>query len=146
MRPAVFLDRDGTISEENGYIADPACYRLLPGAARAIKLLNGRGMPAVLVTNQSGPARGLYPEEKVLAVLAEMHRQLAREGAHLDATYYCPHLPDAPVLAYARACSCRKPEPGLLIEAAREHALDLRRSFMVGDKPSDIEAGAERRA
>ncbi|MGE5551333.1 MAG: D-glycero-alpha-D-manno-heptose-1,7-bisphosphate 7-phosphatase [Bacteroidota bacterium] len=142
MRAAVFLDRDGTINEESGHIADPARMRLLPGAAQAVKMLNRRGIPTILVTNQAGPARGLYAEETVLAVLAEMRRLLAREGAHLDAVYYCPHLPEAPVPAYACSCSCRKPEPGLLLQAAGEHALDLRRSFMIGDQPSDIEAGA----
>ena len=140
VQPAVFLDRDGTISEEMGYIEDPAKYRLLPGAARAIKRLNDMGLPAVLITNQSGPARGLYGEEVVRAVLAEMERQLAREGARLKAVYYCPHLPEGTVPAYAVACDCRKPRPGLFWRAARELSLDLARSYMVGDKPCDIEA------
>ncbi|MGQ9778663.1 MAG: D-glycero-alpha-D-manno-heptose-1,7-bisphosphate 7-phosphatase [Bacillota bacterium] len=138
-RPAVFLDRDGTISEEIGYIRDPAQYRLLPGAAAAIRRLNERGIPVILVTNQSGPARGFYGEETVLAVLDEMRRQLAKEGAHLDGVYYCPHLPGGIVPAYAVECDCRKPRPGMLLRAAEEHGLDLARSFMVGDKVSDVE-------
>ncbi|MCL6613779.1 MAG: HAD family hydrolase, partial [Firmicutes bacterium] len=137
-RPAVFLDRDGTISEEIGYIRDPSQYRLLPGAAAAIRRLNERGIPAILVTNQSGPARGLYGEETILAVLEEMHRQLAKEGAHLDGVYYCPHLPDGIVPAYAVECNCRKPRPGMLLRAAEEHGLDLSHSFMVGDKVCDV--------
>ncbi|NLG84367.1 MAG: HAD family hydrolase [Firmicutes bacterium] len=138
-RPAVFLDRDGTISEEIGYIHDPAQYRLLPGAAAAITRLTKRKIPVSLVTNQSGPARGFYGEETVLAVLDEMHRQLAEEGAYLDAVYYCPHLPEGIVPAYAVDCECRKPRPGMLLRAAAEHNLDLVRSFMVGDKVSDVE-------
>ena len=140
VRPAVFLDRDGTISEEIGYIEDPAKYRLLPGAAGAIKRLNEQGLPAVLITNQSGPARGLYGEEVVRAVLAEMERQLGQEGARLEAVYYCPHLPEGTVPEYAVACDCRKPRTGLFLRAAREHGLDLTRSYMVGDKLCDIEA------
>lgn len=139
-RPAVFLDRDGTISEEIGYIADPASYRLLPGAGQAIRLLNERGLPVILVTNQTGPARGLYGEETVQAVMAEMHRQLMLEGARLDGVYYCPHLPDGIVPAYAIECDCRKPRPGMLLHAAVEHGLDLSRSFAVGDKQGDVAA------
>lgn len=140
MKPAVLLDRDGTVSEEIGPIADPSRLRLLPGAARAIKRLNQLGIPAILITNQSGPARGLYGEETIRAVMAEMHRQLALEGAFLDAVYYCPHLPGGCVPAYAVECDCRKPRPGMLLRAANEHGLDLAGSFMIGDKPSDIQA------
>lgn len=139
-RPAVFLDRDGTISEEIGYITDPSRFRLLPGAAAAVRRLNLAGIPAILASNQSGPARGYYGEDTVRAVLAEMRRQLAAEGARLDAVYYCPHLPGGTVREYAEDCDCRKPRPGMLRRAAAEHGLDLARSFMVGDKDSDVAA------
>lgn len=141
MRPAVFLDRDGTISEEVGYISDPKQLRLIPGAAEAIGRLNRRGLPAILVTNQSGAARGLYGEETIQAVLGAFQDMLAAAGAHLDAVYYCPHLPGGSVPGYARVCRCRKPEPGLLQRAAMEHGLDLERSFMIGDKLTDLLAG-----
>jgi len=85
----------------------------------------------------------VHGEETVHAVLAEMHRQLAREGAHLDGTYYCPHLPEGIVPAYAIECDCRKPKPGMLLKAAAEHGLDLGRSFVVGDKPCDIEVARQ---
>lgn len=142
LQPAVFLDRDGTISEEIGYIRDPGRYRLLPGTAGAIARLNVRGIKAILVTNQSGPARGYYGEETIQAVMTEMHRQLAHQGSRLDAVYYCPHLPAGTIPAYAVACDCRKPKPGLILRAAKEHRLDMARSFMVGDKPCDIETAA----
>lgn len=143
-QPAVFLDRDGTISEEIGHITDPSRFRLLPGAAAAVSRLNERGIPAILVTNQTGPARGLCGEDAIRAVHEEMRGQLAAEGARLDAVYYCPHLAGGIVPAYAVDCGCRKPRPGMLLRAAREHGLDLSRSYMVGDKPCDI--GAARNA
>ena len=139
LHPAVFLDRDGTINEEIGYIKDPGQYRLLPGAAGAVGRLNAHGIKAILVTNQSGLARGYYGEETVQAVMAEMHRQLMTAGAYLDAVYYCPHLPEGTVPVYAIDCDCRKPKPGLILRAASEQQLDIKRSFMIGDQPCDLE-------
>lgn len=141
-RIAVFLDRDGTINEDPGYLHQPEQLRLFPGAARAIASLNGYGVPVVLVTNQSGIARGYYDEEQFWRVQERMVALLAAEGAHLDAVYLCPHHPDGLVEAYRVACHCRKPAPGMLQQAARELDLDLRRSYMIGDKLSDVEAGA----
>jgi D-glycero-D-manno-heptose 1,7-bisphosphate phosphatase len=137
MRGAVFLDRDGVINVEVDYLSSPEELELIPGAAQAIARLNALSLPAVVVTNQAGVARGYFSLERV----GEIHRALERlleaeAGARLDAVYVCPHHPSA-----GDRCSCRKPEPGLLLAAAREHGLDLARSFLVGDKASDIDAG-----
>ena len=142
-RAAVFLDRDGTIIEDTGYIADPDHVRLLPGAARAIRRLNEAGVPVFVVSNQSGVARGMFTEQDLRRVHEQVERLLAQEGARLDDAYYCPYLDGegAAVEAYRRASDLRKPEPGMLIRAAREHAVDLSRSWMIGDAGSDVEAG-----
>lgn len=132
MRPAVFLDRDGTIAEEVGYLNHVSRFRMLPFAAAAIRRLNEAKLPVIVVTNQSGVGRGYFPDSLVHAVHDLMTKQLADAGARLDALYYCPHKSDD-------ACACRKPKPGMLQRAAREHALDLRRSFVVGDRHGDIE-------
>lgn len=151
-RAAVFLDRDGTLLDELGYRASPAGMRLLPGAAGAVRRLNQAGLPVVLVTNQSGVARGLFDEDDLARVHAELERLLAREGARLDAVLYCPHLPPSedaagsdPVGAggpqrYRRVCDCRKPAPGLYLRAARELGLDRSRSWAIGDALRDLEA------
>jgi len=140
-RPAVFLDRDGTINEQMGYINHLSRFHLLPGAARAIARLNRAGIPVVVVTNQSGLARGYFPAQLLDEVHAFMVRELAREGAHVDGIYVCPHHPEAKVDLYRQACRCRKPDTGLLIRAARDLDLDLERSFMVGDRWSDVHCG-----
>lgn len=140
-RPAVFLDRDGTINEEAGYIHELENLNLIPGAAEAIRGMNELGVPVILATNQSGPARGYYPESWVHALHERLVSLLAAEGARLDAIYYCPHLPDGTVPEYTQNCECRKPEPGMLKQAAAEHDLDLARSFMIGDKATDVEVG-----
>jgi D-glycero-D-manno-heptose 1,7-bisphosphate phosphatase len=134
LRPAVFLDRDGTIAEEVGYLNHASRFRMFPFAAAAIRRLNSAGLPVIVVTNQSGVGRGYFPESLVHTVHELMSQQLAAAGAHLDAIYYCPH-------ASADACDCRKPKPGLLERAAREHSLDLGSSFVVGDRYGDIEFG-----
>ena len=150
MKPAVFLDRDGTINEEVGYIRDLDHLKLISGAASAIAKLNRAGIPAVLVTNQSGPARGYYDEAWVRTLLDRLSALLHEEaGATLDARYYCPHLPPdegGVVEGYARHCSCRKPATGMILQAAREHDLDVPRSFVVGDKASDILLGHNAKA
>lgn len=141
-REAVFLDRDGTLIEEVHHLASPEQVRLLPGAADAVRRLNDAGALVVVVTNQSGVARGYFPESRVAEVHARLSALLAEHGAHIDAYYHCPHHPTEGVGAYRVACDCRKPKPGLLLTAAREMDIDLSRSWMIGDKACDAEAGA----
>jgi len=142
MRPAVFLDRDGTINEQMGYINHISRFHLLPRAAAAIRLLNEAAIPVVVVTNQSGLARGYFPKELLDEVHALMHRQLAEAGARVDGIYICPHYPEAKLAEYRVQCDCRKPRPGLFTRAAAELDLDLRRSYVVGDRWSDLKAAA----
>jgi D-glycero-D-manno-heptose 1,7-bisphosphate phosphatase len=142
MKPAVFLDRDGTINEQMGYINHLSRFQLLPRAAAGIRLLNENRIPVVVVTNQSGLARGYFPPELLTEVHEKMHRELAAAGAHIDAIYICPHHPEAKALEYRRQCDCRKPRTGLLTRAARELALDLSRSYLAGDRWSDLKAAA----
>jgi D-glycero-D-manno-heptose 1,7-bisphosphate phosphatase len=142
LRPAVFLDRDGTLIEEVNYLAHPDQVRLLPGAAEAVARLNGLGIPVVVVTNQAGVARGYFPASRVAEVHARLDALLRADGARIDGYYVCPHHPTAGVGAYRIDCACRKPSPGLLRRAAAELGLDLGRSCMIGDKGSDLEAGA----
>ncbi|MFN2481119.1 MAG: D-glycero-alpha-D-manno-heptose-1,7-bisphosphate 7-phosphatase [Pyrinomonadaceae bacterium] len=138
-RRAVFIDRDGTISEEVGYVNHPSRYRVFPFAAEAIRLLNDAGWLAVLVTNQAGVARGYFKEDVITAVHDLLARELGREGARLDAVYYCPHHPSVGEPPYRSECGCRKPKPGLITRAAAEHNIDLARSWMVGDRYGDVE-------
>lgn len=138
MRPAVFFDRDGTLNEELGYVGEPERFHLYPFAAEAVRLVNERGWPAILITNQAGVGRGLYTEadvERIHAVLAE---SLAAGGARLDAIYYCPHHPTKGVGAYRVVCECRKPSPGMLRQAAREFDLDLTRSYLITDVYEEV--------
>jgi len=141
LRPAVFLDRDGVVIEEVHYLADPSQVRLLPGAAQAIARLNRLGIPVIVATNQAGVAHGLFPESRVAAVHRRLDELLAERHAHVDRYDYCPHHSAAKVPEYRVACACRKPLPGMLLRAAEECGLDLRRSYLVGDKLSDLEAG-----
>ena len=133
-RPAVFLDRDGTAVEDPGFMSDPAQVKLLPGAAQAVRRLNQAGLAVVLVTNQSGIARGLVTIAQYEAVEARLIQLLAGAGARLDGAYYCPHHPD-----FTGPCDCRKPGTKLFRDAAAAQNLDLGRSFFVGDRMSDIE-------
>jgi histidinol-phosphate phosphatase family protein len=130
----VALDRDGTINVERHYLADPAALELLPGAAAAIRILRGLGLPVVVVTNQSGIGRGYFPAETSAAIHVRLAQLLAEAGASLDGIYVCPHRPE-------EGCACRKPASGLLEQAARDHGAELGRSFVIGDKSCDIEAG-----
>jgi len=139
-RPAVFLDRDGTINEQMGYINHITRFVMLPGAARAIRELNGHGLPVVVVTNQSGLARGYFPAELVDEVHDRMRSLLAAEGAWVDGIYVCPHHPEAVEERYRLNCDCRKPKTGLFVTAARDLDIDLERSFVVGDRWSDLKA------
>lgn len=141
MNRAVFLDRDGTINEEVGYLRDLTMLRLVPGAAGAIRRLNDADYQVIVVTNQSGVARGYFPESQVHEAHDLLARLLQQEGAQLDAIYFCPHHPSAGNSRYTGPCDCRKPGTGLLDRAARERSIDLSRSFMVGDKWSDVELG-----
>jgi D-glycero-D-manno-heptose 1,7-bisphosphate phosphatase len=141
LKPAIFLDRDGTLNEEVDFLSDPEQLVLIPGAAAAVARLNAKGIPVVVVTNQSGIGRGHYDWQDFAAVMTRMGALLAQENAWLDAVYASPHhehaqgeyaVPDHPE---------RKPNPGMLLRAAAEHGLDLSRSWMVGDKDIDLEAG-----
>ena len=133
LKRGVFLDRDGTIIQERGYLSDPAAIELIPGAARAIRLINCLGLPAAMVSNQSGVARGYFPASTVEEINRRLCLLLEQQGAFLDGIYFCPHLPDA-------GCVCRKPEPGMLQRAAEELRIDLPNSYLAGDKAADIEA------
>jgi D-glycero-D-manno-heptose 1,7-bisphosphate phosphatase len=138
-RPAVFLDRDGTLIEERGYIDRLALLSVFPWSGDAIRLLNRAGIAAVVITNQSGIARGLLDEPLLFEVHAEIDRRLG--PARIDGYFFCPHLTDAADARYRVACDCRKPKPGLIVRAARELDLDLSRSFMVGDRWLDVACG-----
>ena len=141
MKPAVFLDRDGTLNEEVGYLSRPEELRLLPGAAAAVAQLNAKGIPVVVVTNQSGIGRGYYGWQDFAAVMSRMGTLLALENAHVDAVYAAPHHPEGRGDYAVPDHPDRKPNPGMLQRAAEEHGLDLGRSWMVGDKAIDVEAG-----
>jgi D-glycero-D-manno-heptose 1,7-bisphosphate phosphatase len=132
-RPAVFLDRDGTIIHDAEYVGNPNDVRLLPGAAQAIARLNARGLPVIVVTNQSGIARGLLTQDDYEAVRRQLDELLAMEGARIDASYACPHHPD-----FTGPCECRKPATLLYRLAAAEHGIDLPRSTFVGDRWRDV--------
>lgn len=138
-RRAVFMDRDGTISEEVGYVNHPGRYRVFDYSAEAVRLLNQRGWLAVLVTNQAGVARGYFTEEMIGRVHSLLAQELARGAAALDAVYYCAHHPSVGEPPYRLDCDCRKPKPGLIQRAAADFSIDLEQSWMVGDRYSDIE-------
>jgi D-glycero-D-manno-heptose 1,7-bisphosphate phosphatase len=142
-RPAVFIDRDGTLTEEVGYVNHPARLRLLPRSAEAIRRLNTAGIPAVVVTNQAGIARGYFTEDILHATTAALRAQLERAGARLDGVYACMHHPTAGEPPFRMSCECRKPKPGLLLQAAKDLGLDLTRSVMVGDRSSDVEVAPQ---
>jgi D-glycero-D-manno-heptose 1,7-bisphosphate phosphatase len=133
-RPAVFLDRDGTVIEDVGYPRDPETVRLLPGAAHTLATLREAGVALVIVSNQSGVGRGIIAPAQAEAVHARFVALLAAEGVQIDAVRYCPHAPE-------EGCACRKPSPEMLLDAARELGIDRSRSTMIGDRSSDLEAG-----
>ncbi|HMC83722.1 MAG TPA: HAD family hydrolase [Candidatus Polarisedimenticolia bacterium] len=139
---AVFMDRDGTVAEEVGYVNHVSRVRLLPGSAQAIQRIRASGFLAVIVTNQSGVAREYFDEALIGRVHERLEELLTREGAALDGIYYCPHHPREGKPPYRRECDCRKPQPGLLTLAAAERQIDLARSYMVGDGIVDVGAGA----
>jgi D-glycero-D-manno-heptose 1,7-bisphosphate phosphatase len=138
---AVFLDRDGTLNVEVDYLSTPDELVLLPGVAPAPRRLADAGVLLCVVTNQSGVARGLFSEETLHRIHERLGALLAAEGVHLDSIGYCPHHPDEGVAPYRRRCRCRKPQPGLLEDAAQRFGVDLARSFTVGDSLRDLKAG-----
>ena len=140
--PAVFVDRDGTLNEEVGHLNAAGELELIDGAAEAVRLLRASGYKVVVVTNQAAVARGLLSEEGLREIHARLEQRLRAEGAGLDGIYYCPHHPTEGRGVYRIECSCRKPKPGLVERAATELDINLARSFLVGDKLSDLEAGA----
>jgi D-glycero-D-manno-heptose 1,7-bisphosphate phosphatase len=138
-RRAVFIDRDGTISEEVGYINHPSRFTVFPYSAPAVKLLNDQGWLAIVVTNQAGVARGYFSEAMIQTVHEKLRRDLESGGARLDAIYYCAHHPAVGAEPYRQDCYCRKPKPGLVHRAADELNIQLKESWMIGDRYSDIE-------
>ncbi|NQU09273.1 D-glycero-beta-D-manno-heptose 1,7-bisphosphate 7-phosphatase [bacterium] len=131
---AVFLDRDGVLMEDSNYVGRVERVTVIPGVPRALKRLQDAGFRLLVVTNQSGVGRGYFPRPAVDQIHAHLDAEFGRAGARVDRYYVCPHRPDA-------GCDCRKPQPRFLVEAAREFGLDLGRSYMVGDRPGDIQAG-----
>jgi len=142
LRPAVFLDRDGVVIEDSHYLGDATHVRLVPGAAESIAALNRAGWVVVVVTNQSGVARGLFPLASVDEVHERIGALLRERGASIDAFQFCPHHPEAEIAQFRLECQCRKPKPGMLHRAGKERGLDLGASWMIGDRPSDLQAGA----
>jgi len=140
-RRAVFLDRDGTINVEKEYLSRAEDFQLIPGVPQALKRLQEAGFLLVVVTNQSGIGRGYYDEAALEEVHRRMHRELAAYGVTIAACYFCPHHPQHGIGEYRAECSCRKPLPGMLLQAAEELDIDLAASFMIGDKSADVEAG-----
>jgi D-glycero-D-manno-heptose 1,7-bisphosphate phosphatase len=140
-RPAVFLDRDGTINVEKVYLYRPDDFEFIPGVPAAIRRLNEAGLMVIVVTNQSGIARGYYTLDDVDLLHSYLNNELNKQSAHVDAFYCCPHHPTAGQGEFTRECDCRKGRPGMLLQAAEEYTIDLSRSFMIGDKPADIDAG-----
>ncbi|HEY9674785.1 MAG TPA: HAD family hydrolase [Waterburya sp.] len=138
---AVFLDKDGTLIEDVPYNVNPDLMRLTSGAVEGLRSLHAAGYKLIIISNQSGVARGYFPEEALLAVEARSRQMLAEMGVVLTGFYYCPHHPDGHVPGYNINCCCRKPEPGLILDAAKEHNIDLASSWFIGDILNDVEAG-----
>lgn len=138
---AVFIDKDGTLIDNVPYNVDPALIRLAPGAGEALVRLKQLGYRLIVISNQSGVARGYFPESAIEGVKTRLAELLSEYDVALDGFYYCPHHPKGTVAAYAHACDCRKPHTGMFLIAAREHAIDLKRSWMIGDILDDVEAG-----
>jgi D-glycero-D-manno-heptose 1,7-bisphosphate phosphatase len=138
---AIFLDRDGTLNEENGHITSIERFRLYNFAAEAVRLINQSGWKAIVLTNQSGVARDLFTENTLIEIHERMNESLRLQGARIDAIYYCPHHPDYGSSPYRLDCDCRKPRPGMAEMAARDFNLDLNRCYVIGDRYRDIETG-----
>lgn len=140
-KSAVFLDRDGVLIRDVDHLSREDQLRLLPGAVKALGRLNRAGWLAVIISNQAAVAKGMLAEAEMYRIGEVLNSRIIKRGARLDAVYYCPHHPEGKVLEYVCKCKCRKPEPGLILKAAKEMSIDLKRSYLVGDKTGDILAG-----
>lgn len=138
-KPAVFIDRDGTVNEQMGYVNHPSRFVILPGVAEALRMLNDEGYLAIIVSNQSGVARGYFPIELLYNIHSLMEETLLKEGAKVDGIYFCPHYPKGSVPEYSFECDCRKPKTGLIDQACKDFDIDMPRSFMIGDHYTDME-------
>ena len=141
MADAVFLDRDGVINEDFGYLHDHKDLRLIPGSASAIHRFNELSIPVIVVSNQAGVARGYFSESHIGIFHDALSQELKKDNSHIDRFYYCPHHPSEGKGKYALVCDCRKPMPGLLLQAGKDMNLDLEKCVLIGDKASDIGAG-----
>lgn len=141
LKPVVFLDRDGTINYDAGYINDPVNFVMYPFAAQSVKMLNDAGFLVIVITNQSGLARGFFNLDTMNKIHEKMNNQFEKQGAYIDDIFYCPHDPNAKVVEFKSVCSCRKPETGLLDMAIEKHPIDINRMYIIGDKYSDMMAG-----
>jgi len=137
---ACFLDRDGVLIEEENYLSSPSDVTIFPKTIQALKILRKNGFKIIVITNQGGVAKGYYKEESILDVHKEIDRQLAKSKLKIDKYYYCPHHPEGTVKKYSITCKCRKPSPGLILDAVKDFDINLSKSFLIGDKISDIEA------
>lgn len=140
--PAIFLDRDGTINADHGYVYESDNFTFIDGVIDAMRALKNMGFALVVVTNQSGIARGMYSEDDFHHLTEWMDWSLADRDVDLDGIYYCPHHPEASVEEYRQVCNCRKPQPGMLLDAQQFLKIDMARSYMVGDKLEDMQAAA----
>jgi D-glycero-D-manno-heptose 1,7-bisphosphate phosphatase len=141
MIKAAFIDRDGVINEDREYVSRPTDFHFIPGSVDALRTLQAAGFALVVITNQSGIARGMFTQEQYLQLQAYMEEQLAAAGVVLDSIQYCPHLPDAPVERYRLDCECRKPRAGMILAAVQQLDIDLAVSMLIGDRRADLEAG-----
>lgn len=139
MKTAVFLDRDGTINEEMGYINHPDRFMLFPFVAESIRIFNALDMKVIIITNQAGVARGYFSEQLLSSIHEKLLSDVAKQNARIDAIYYCPHHPKEGLGKYRKTCSCRKPKPGMVQKAAKEHDIDISKSYMIGDRFRDIQ-------
>ncbi len=137
----LFFDRDGTLNTELDFLSRPEELQLIPNAARALREANEFGVKVFIFTNQSGIARGLFTETDLAAIHKRLLAMFAHEGARVDAIYFCPHHPDYGKTPYKKSCSCRKPKPGMLKKASKEHGIKLSKSFVIGDRCIDMQAG-----
>lgn len=138
-KPAVFIDRDGTVNEQMGYVNHPSRFKLLPYVADAFRILNKSGFLAIIISNQSGVARGYFPIELVYNIHSVMKELLLKEGAIVDGIFFCPHYPKGSNNEYSHECDCRKPRTGLIKQACDKFDIDMSRSYMIGDHYTDME-------